>query len=213
MKKDYLTSFAVFLFTALLVFIVTRKYFLDFAGEYKLFGGFVKFFFLASIGDFIGIRIKTKEWKLPASILAKAIVWGLIGVSIVLMFKIFPVGVAALQTSGILPFKGVTLAFAILVSVLMNFTFAPTMMAFHRVSDSYLELKKVNKSTTIGDAIESINWRQFISFTVFKTIPLFWVPAHTITFLLPEEYRVIFAALLGIILGVILGLFKNEKKS
>ncbi len=196
-----------------MVFIVTRKFFLAFAHDYKLLGGFVKFFFLATIGDFIGLRIKIKAWKIPASIIAKATVWGIIGISIVLMFKIFPIGVADLQANGILPFEGVTIAFAILVSVLMNFTFAPTMMAFHRVTDSYLELKKVNKNTSVGDAIESINWRQFISFTVFKTIPLFWVPAHTITFLLPEEYRIIFAALLGIILGIILGLFKNEKKS
>lgn len=213
MKKDYLISVAVFLFTAVLVFIVTRKFFLDFASNYKLVGGFVKFFFLATIGDFIGLRIRSKEWKMPTSIFIKAVIWGLIGISIVLMFKIFPVGVASLQANNILPFDGVTIVFAFFVSTLMNFTYAPTMMAFHRVTDSYLELRKTNKKITIGETIASINWRQFITFTVFRTIPFFWVLAHTITFLLPEEYRVIFAALLGIILGVLLGLFKNEKKS
>lgn len=211
MKKDYLISTLVLIVTLLLVFIVTRSFFLEFVSEYKLLGGFIKFFFLATIGDFIGLRIRAKEWKMPTSILSKATIWGIIGVSIVLMFKIFPVGVAELQANKILPFEGVAIVFAFLVSLLMNFTYAPTMMAFHRVSDSYLVLRKNNKSITIGETIESINWRQFISFTVFKTIPFFWVPAQTITFLLPEEYRVIFAALLGIILGVLLGFFKNEK--
>jgi hypothetical protein len=44
-----------------------------------------------------------------------------------------------------------------------------------------------------------------------KTIPFFWYPAHTITFLLPSEQRVLFAALLGIALGVLLAL-KNGKR-
>lgn len=211
MKKDYLISSLVLVFTILLVFVVTRSFFLEFASEYKLLGGFVKFFFLATIGDFIGMRIRMKEWKIPTSILSKAFVWGFIGITIVLMFKIFPVGVIALQSSKILPFEGTAFFFALFVSVLMNFTFAPTMMAFHRVSDTYLELKKTDRKITIGATIERINWRQFINFTVFKTIPFFWVPAHTITFLLPEEYRVIVAALLGIVLGIILGVFKNEK--
>ncbi len=39
-----------------------------------------------------------------------------------------------------------------------------------------------------------------------KTIPLFWIPAHTITFLLPEEFRVLFAAVLSVMLGVLLSL-------
>ena len=211
MKKDYLITTLVLILTILLVFIVTRRFFLDFAAEYKLLGGFVKFFFLATIGDFIGLRIRSKEWKIPTSILYKAFVWGFIGVTIVLMFKIFPVGVLALQSSKILPFEGITFFFALFVSVLMNFTFALTMMAFHRVTDTYLELRKTDRKITIGAAVESINWRQFISFTVFKTIPFFWVPAHTITFLLPEEYRIIVAALLGIVLGIILGVFKNKK--
>ena len=212
MKKDYIISFSVFIFTMILIFLVTRDFFLDFAGDYKLLGGFIKFFFLASIGDFIALRIKSKKWLIPNYIFIKALVWGLIGVVIVLMFEIYPVGVESLQSKNILPFEGNTFFFALFVSIIMNFTFAPTMMAFHRVSDTYLNMRFENKDLKISDSIEFINWRQFISFTVFKSIPFFWVPAHTITFLLPEEYRIIFAAILGIFLGLILGIFNNTKK-
>ncbi|MCK7530557.1 MAG: Mpv17/PMP22 family protein [Marinilabiliales bacterium] len=37
-----------------------------------------------------------------------------------------------------------------------------------------------------------------------KTIPFFWIPAQTITFLLPPEFQILFAALLSTVLGVIL---------
>ena len=210
MKKDYIVSLAVMAVTALLIFIVTREFFLEFVSNYKLLGGFIKFFFLASIGDFIALRIKSKEWKIPSYILIKAIVWGFIGVVIVMMFVIYPAGVDLLQEENILPFKDNAFFNALFISIIMNITFAPTMMAFHRVTDTYLNLRKENRRTTISEAIESINWKQFINFTVFKTIPLFWVPAHTITFLLPEEYRIIFAAILGIFLGLILGVFNNK---
>ncbi len=212
MKKDYLKSIGVLLLTSVLIFIVTRDFFLDFASDYKVLGGFIKFFFLATLGDFIALRIRSKESKMPNYIFIKALIWGLIGISIVLMFQIYPLGVEALQVKNILPFEGNAFFFALFVSIIMNFTFAPTMMAFHRVTDTFLNMRVANKSTTISEAIDSINWTQFINFTVFKSIPLFWIPAHTITFLLPEEYRIIFAAVLGIFLGLILGLFSNRSK-
>ncbi len=210
MKKDNVITVIVFLITSLLIFVVTRDFFLNFAGGLPLVAGFIKFFVLATIGDFIGLRIKKGNWKIPNYLLIKASIWGMIGVVIVLMFNIFPTGVEYLQSVNILPFEGSIIAFALFTSILMNLTFAPTMMAFHRITDTYLNLRVNNKDVTIKDAVEDIKWNQFFSFIVLKTIPLFWIPAHTITFLLPSEYRVIFAAVLGILLGLILGLFKNK---
>ena len=210
MKKDYIISSGVFLLTGLLIFLVTRNFFLSFASSYPLVAGFIKFFILATIGDFIGLRIRIKKWKKPDYILIKAIVWGLIGVAIVLMFGIFPAGVEYLQIENILPFEGSVVASALFTSILLNLTFAPTMMAFHRVSDTYLNMRVNNKNVSVKEAIDEIKWNQFFSFIVLKTIPLFWIPVQTITFLLPSEYRIIFAAVLGILLGLILGLFKNE---
>ena len=210
MKKDHIISITVFLITSLLVFVITRDFFLSFAANYALVAGFIKFFVLATIGDFIGLRIRKGKWKKPDYLLVKAFVWGLIGIVIVLMFGIFSSGVEFSQAEKILPFEGSVIAFALFTSISMNLTFAPTMMAFHRISDTYLNLRVSNKNVTLKDAIEEIKWTQFVSFIVLKTIPLFWIPAHTITFLLPSEYRVLFAAVLGILLGLILGLFKNE---
>ncbi len=210
MKKDHIISIIVLLITVLLIFVVTRDFFLSFATSYSLVAGFIKFFVLATIGDFIGLRIRINKWKKPDYIFAKAIVWGIIGVVIVLMFGIFSSGVEYLQSVDILPFEGSVIAFALFTSILINITFAPTMMAFHRISDTYLNMRVDNKEVSLKEVIDEIKWSQFFSFIVLKTIPLFWIPAQTITFLLPSEYRIIFAAMLGIFLGLILGLFKNE---
>ena len=154
MKKDYIMSMTVLMVTSLLIVIVTRDFFLDFASDYKILGGFTKFFFLASIGDFVAIRIKNKKWEIPSYIFIKAFVWGLIGISIVLMFTIYPVGIEDLQNNNILPFDGNTFFFALFVSITMNFTFAPTMMAFHRVTDTYLNLRKINKSISLFSLVK-----------------------------------------------------------
>jgi hypothetical protein len=56
------------------------------------------------------------------------------------------------------------------------------------------------------DIITKLDWKVQWNFIFKKTIPFFWIPAHTITFLLPPEFRVLFAALLGIALGIILSI-------
>lgn len=50
-----------------------------------------------------------------------------------------------------------------------------------------------------------------MNFVFKKTIPFFWYPAHTITFLLPGEMRVLFAAILGVVLGVLLAIAARMK--
>ena len=64
--------------------------------------------------------------------------------------------------------------------------------------------RKRNRKRANGD-------RSLWGFLFKKTIPLFWVPAHTITFMLPPEYRVLFAALLGVMLGVFMSLATRKK--
>ena len=65
----------------------------------------------------------------------------------------------------------------------------------------------------LSDVIARIDWQGLVSFVIFKTIPFFWIPAHTITFLLPPEYRVLMAAYLSVALGAILAYGKRRKVS
>ena len=207
-KHDIFMLFAFSVLILLLILPVTSSRFFGFSERYVLLGGFMKFFFFASIGDVISHRLKTGSYRVKG-LFYKAVVWGFIGVVIVFVFAIFSEGVASLQTQNILPFAGSAFAFAFFTSVFMNLIFAPTMMLFHRITDHYIEGKVSRSTHRLNDTIKSVDYQGFIRFVVFKTIPLFWIPAHTITFLLSAQYRVFFASLLGIALGLILGIGKR----
>jgi hypothetical protein len=82
-------------------------------------------------------------------------------------------------------------------------------MTFHKITDMHIHnhggsLSALAHPIPMGKLISELDWKKQWGFVFKKTIPLFWYPAHTITFLLPGELRVLFAALLGIVLGVLL---------
>jgi hypothetical protein len=174
--------------------------------------GFAKFFVLATMGELLALRIVTGTWSAPKGLLQRAVIWGLLGVVIVLIFDIFAGGVMGSLKKGLLPGADSKLAFAFFVSTIMNLTFAPTMMLTHRLTDTWLDLRYEGKGTTLVDVVARIDWKGFVSFVLFKTIPIFWIPAHTLTFLLPPEYRVLAAAVLSIALGAILAFAKKKSK-
>lgn len=63
---------------------------------------------------------------------------------------------------------------------------------------------------SFGEVLDRIDWKGFVTFVVCKTIPVFWIPAHTVTFMLAPEYRVMMAAMLSIALGGILAFAKKK---
>jgi len=176
--------------------------------------GFAKFFILASMGDLLAIRIAEKSWRLPTGLFPKALAWGVVGLLVVLMFSLFSLGVAAAADRGLLPVGtgGLqTFMLAFWTSALMNLSFGPVFMAAHRVSDAYIESRGQGGRPRLADALDLVDWKRFILLILGRTIPLFWIPAHTVAFLLPPRYRVLMAALLSIALGVILSWTKERR--
>jgi hypothetical protein len=180
--------------------------------------GFVKVAILATMGELLALRIVAGDWKKPAGFVYRVIIWGLIGMSFVIVFKIFFLGVTASQKIGFLPSLqsgfGATLLTAFMASAFMNLIFAPTFMALHRVTDTFIDLGegKLSKifNVKLKDVVGKIDWIGYITFVVAKTIPIFWIPAHTVTFLLPPQYQVLMAAFLSIALGGILAFSKKK---
>jgi fucose 4-O-acetylase-like acetyltransferase len=83
------------------------------------------------------------------------------------------------------------------------------MMLIHKITDTHIiktggTIRGLFSAINIDKILTEINWQHQWSFVFKKTIVFFWIPAHTITFLLPAELQVLFAALLGVILGVLL---------
>lgn len=181
-------------------------------GFYSYIMGFLKFSILATLGELMALRIITGGYKKPAGLVWRVLIWGFIGMLITLMFNVFAGGVIAAQEGGFLPFEGTTIAFAFFTSTIMNLFFAPAFMGFHKYTDTYLDLKaETNQKVTVKDITNRIDWDGFVSFVLMKTIPFFWIPAHTITFMLPKDYRVLAAAFLSVALGALLAMSKKKK--
>jgi hypothetical protein len=139
------------------------------------------------------------------------IIWGFLGISIYFAFAIFSNGVPAL-----FQIKENRLLNAFLVSMFMNCFFAPVMMLVHHLTDLHISMnsgKFVLKTFSPNLLLKNADWDKMWSFVYKKTIPFFWIPAHTITFLLPSQYRTLFAALLSIALGLLLTISTVNKKS
>lgn len=204
-------------FALILILPQSREVFKSLSASHPFIMGFIKFSLLATAGEFLAIRLAKGAFSFPKKTVARLVIWGLIGVWITFMMKAFGFAAADFMQNGILPKANGEflnrLLKAFYTSVLMNTTFGPTFMALHKCSDQWLELKADGKPHRVTDVVSAVNWSGFATFTLGKTVPLFWIPAHTVTFLLPAEYQVIMAAALSVALGIILNLggAKNSK--
>ncbi|MFI3331508.1 MAG: hypothetical protein R3Y38_06855 [Rikenellaceae bacterium] len=180
---------------------------------------FIKFAILSTIGEASGLRVKTGNYTQPNfGVFPRFILWGLFGVWIAVAMKSFASGVPVMVESlgidgAVASMKGpltLTRVFtAFMISVMMNTIFAPVFMTLHKITDAHI-LKNGGKAISLfrpinmAQGFRDVNWDVQWGFVFKKTIPLFWFPAHTITFLLPGEFQVLFAALLSVALGLIL---------
>ena len=226
----------------LCVVIVLAPFFIPATGFFDWFNSstanhpyimaFFKFAILATLGEMLALRIREGVYNKPGfGIVPRMMVWGFLGMCIAMAMVIFksgtPVFLASVAgcdpqvlkdvfTAPELTWGKLGIAFA--VSVLMNSIFAPVMMTFHKCTDIHI----LDNGGTVRGLLRpmkmreifatKVNWDVQWNVVIKKTIPLFWFPAHTITFILPPTFQVLFAALLGVALGLILALAGGSKK-
>lgn len=194
-------------FSTILVIPETKEIFKTLSVNHMYIMGFVKFVLLATVGEVVAVRLTKGAWIVPDRILERAIIWGVIGAVLSLMLKIYSSGIVYVMEKGLLPGGESVFLRAFFTSVAMNVSFGIVMMGFHKMTDKNIELKaKGIKDRSVKLIANEVDWNGFINFTVLKTIPFFWIPAHTVTFMLPPEYQIVMAAYLSIALGIILGL-------
>ena len=202
-------------------------WFLTTTTNHGLMMSFFKFAILGTFGEMLALRIREGVYiKKGFGLLPKLLIWGVLGVVIASAMTIFKTGTVKLLDGGFHLngkadewFAG-DLSWgkffvALCVSVLMNTLFAPVFMTFHKITDIHIAetggTLKGFFSTPLNireKMSQKINWDVQYGFVFAKTIPLFWYPMHTITFLLPGTLQVLFAAFLGVALGVILSIKK-----
>jgi len=216
-KTDLIFAMIFIVIIGLLIIPASRNFIEVSSSNYPYLLGFIKTSILATYGELLASRIISGNFFSKKGLLYRFIVWGFLGMTFVLVFKIFDQGVKSAIASNLLPsvntetiFDAIYIAF--MTSLFMNLIFAPTFMILHRITDNYIDLGEGSFKQILkvkGKAvINEIDWNNFFGFVVLKTIPLFWIPAHTITFLLPENYRILSAGFLSIALGLILTISK-----
>jgi hypothetical protein len=181
--------------------------------------GIVKFAILASMGELLAIRIIAGQWNIPCGMVYRVCFWGFMGFTLTTAVSVYANGVPGSIQSGILwggRFHSSVIR-AFWTSVTMNATYGPVIMSAHRISDTYLDLAggrlRNLPSVKFDTVLATINWHSLVVVVIIRLLTLFWIPAHTITFLLPPEYRVLCAAVLGFVLGVLLAFFKRYHAS
>lgn len=218
-------------FTAIFVpfFLSDELYafFRNFTTEWAFTASFVKFALLATMGEMLGHRIRTGSYTSTGfGLLPRALVWGFLGMTVKAAFLIFGAGVPAVAgqlgmadtgavMAGSITAAKVLLAFSI--SFFLNIFYAPVLMVTHRVTDLHIgatggTLAGFFTAPDTAGLLRQIDWKTMWGFVLIKTIPLFWIPAQTVTFLLPAEFQILFAAILSIVLGVILAFAAAGKK-
>lgn len=227
-KSDFITIVVVAAVICGFAFIPGAwEWFNETTKNHGLLMSFFKFAILGTFGEMLALRIREGVYiKKGFGLLPKLLIWGVLGVVIASAMTIFKTGTVKLLDGGFhLNGKAAEWfsgdlswgkAFvALCVSVLMNTLFAPVFMTFHKITDIHVAetggtlkgffSQPLNIRKTMS---EKINWDIQYGFVFAKTIPLFWYPMHTITFLLPGTLQVLFAAFLGVALGVILSIKK-----
>ncbi|MEI6172571.1 MAG: hypothetical protein WCR01_02395 [Bacteroidota bacterium] len=228
MKKSDIAVLGVIVLCLLPFFIfpdVLKAYGeLNAAHSYLL--SFIKFAILATLGECLGLRIRTGSYnKKGFGILPRALVWGFLGITIKVAFVIFGEGApVVLKTLGVsFPtanpadilrqpgFSGIKLLAAFAVGTSLNLLFAPVFMAFHKITDMHIlntsgTLKGFFTPIPVGRYIQDGDWLTFWNFVIKRTIPIFWIPAQTLNFMLPEGYRILVAAVYSVILGILLSM-------
>ncbi len=227
-KQDFYFAGAIILFfLPFFIFQPLYDFYKVFNAEHPFIISFIKFAILSTLGEVIGLRVRTGRYHQRGfGLLPRALVWGFLGIGIKMSLIIFGTGAPHILTTlgfqfptdnpaDILnqnffaTFSWLQLLTAFTVSITMNTFFAPIFMSYHKITDTHIlatggTLRGFFTPIPMATIMQNMNWSVQWNFVFRKTIPFFWYPAHTITFLLPAEYRILFAAVLGVVLGILL---------
>jgi len=223
MKKQdlYVAAFCLLLFLPFVFSPALYDFYKSFNAEHGMIMAAIKFGVLSTLGEVIGLRIRTGGYNLKGfGLVPRALVWALLGMWINMSFKIFgagaPVFAEYMGVSGTVSamaggFTWLKLFGAFLISASMNTSFGPVFMTLHKVTDTHImnnggTLRGFFRPIPMAKILKELNWDVQWNFVFKKTIPFFWIPAHTLTFLLPADWQILVAALLGVALGILLSL-------
>jgi hypothetical protein len=175
------------------------KWYIELVTAHPILTAIVQFAVLGTLGDAISHWIVKRKIFAPydlKTLILKIIEWSVLAVMIKYAFIGFQGFVESLIENHYLPhLEGIGKSFAISTS--MNLQFGPFLVIMHRLMDNLIAGKQ--------------NWKNLDK--GFYSLLWFWIPAHTITFILPKEFQIGLAALWSLALGIILGFYNRKATS
>lgn len=156
----------------------------------------LQFALLGTLGDAISHWFVQRAFSKPfgtVTMFLKMLEWALLAICIKYAFLGFNGFVDILVNKGYLPELNLFTR-ALAISIAMNLQFGPFLVIAHRYLDNIIA--RTNNWINIDKGLKSLIW--------------FWIPAHTVTFMLPKPYQIGLAALWSIVLSVILGFYKRQ---
>ena len=216
-KYDIINIIGFTIVFFIFVLLVVNGVITDMNSNHPYILGFFQFMIFASIGELISARVIYKKWIYGKTLFIKAIIWGFAGMFITLSFFVFFSGVTSAVDAGFLPLTGLPVDVVLLafyISASTNIMSGPVMTSTIRILGNYLDVNdNSDEKVSLMNSIDLINWSEFISFSIVKCIPFFWIPTNTVLFLMPIEYRVSGAAILSLAFGVIMVIVKWKERN
>ena len=171
--------------------------------------GFLKVGLLATFGEMVKMRGRTGSWKTP-DLLPKFIIWGIYGMIFSLVFALFAMGVERIAVTNLwfgpdhysysTASWGWRIVMGFSISFWCNLIFCYPMMLSHEWCNTCVTKRRFVGGAEFLASLDPKVWGSFM----LKSIVVFWIPAHTVTFCLPPDYRVLMSAVLSLALGFIL---------
>ncbi len=165
--------------------------------EYPIYSAMIQFAVLGTLGDIFSKWMQQGKIYTPYNVsivILKMLEWAIIAITIKYAFVGFQGFVDGLVSHHLLPELN-NFGRAFTVSATMNLQYGLFLVIFHRFLDNLIS--KQNNWKNIDKGMLSLVW--------------FWIPAHTITFMLDKPYQIGLAAIWSVVLGFILGYYNREK--
>lgn len=174
------------------------NWYIDLVITYPLLSAMLQFAILGTLGDIISKWIINRKVFLPFTVGVLALKmgeWALLAVFIKYAFIGFHGFVDTLIENNYLPQLN-PLGYAFAVSLTMNLQFGPFLVIIHRILDN--KIGRIKNWDNLDKSLLSLLW--------------FWLPAHTITFILPKPFQIGLAAIWSLALGLILGFYNRKNQ-
>jgi len=155
-----------------------------------------QFAVLGTFGDILSRWLVERKIFMPFGVRTtglKMLEWAALAICIKYAFVGFNGFVDSLSGHGLLPELGL-FGRAFTISTLMNLQFGPFLVIAHRLLDNVIAGRP--------------NWANLDKGLL--TLLWFWIPAHTVTFMLPMDLRIGLAALWSVALGALLGFYNRS---